>query len=96
MGVFAWLGKGRRKDAPPEEWWQSLARLEGEMEQLQLAWEETYGKVRRALANIARRQKVELEEENGAPAPQRTAAGPRDPHVIGEKLRAARARYNRS
>jgi len=36
-----------------------LARVEHEQEQLQLSWEETYGKVRRALATLAKRQQRE-------------------------------------
>jgi hypothetical protein len=42
-----------------------LARVEHDQEQLELSWEETYGKVRRALAALAKRQ----ERESGGTEP---------------------------
>ena len=93
MGLFDWLRKARRQEEPPEEWWQALSRLEHDMQQLQLSWEETYGKVRRALATLAKRQS---REEGGEEPAERPANGGMTPHSVGERLRAARARYGRS
>ena len=97
MGVFAWLTRGKGKDEPPAEWWQRLARVEHDMEQLELAWEETYGKVRRVLANVARKAKLDGEGDEGGHAANGGARhGPLSPHEIGERLRAAKAKYGRS
>ena len=93
MGILAWMRRRPPKDDAPQEWWERIGRLEHDMEQLQLAWEETYGKVRRALANLARRQK---DESDGEPLTENQQHfGRLSPHQIGEKLREARARYNR-
>lgn len=93
MGLFDWLKRGSRQvEEPAEEWWEALSRLEHEMQQLQLSWEETYGKVRRALATLAKRQSREEASEE----PQTPPARGMTPHDMGERLRAARARYNRS
>lgn len=92
MGVLDWFRKGARQEEPPEEWWEALSRLEHDMQQIQLSWEETYGKVRRALATLAKRQS----RENGAEEPDPPPVRGNDPHSVGERLRAARARYGRS
>jgi len=83
------------KDEAPQEWWERIRRLEGEMEQLQLAWEETYGKVRRALANLARKQALELEQPGESEAPPANHHGPLSPQEAGRLLRASRAHYGR-
>ena len=91
--MFDWFRKARVQEEPPEEWWHAIARLEHDMQQLQLSWEETYGKVRRALATLAKRQ----QREEGAEEPQNIPVnGGTNPHTLGERLRAARARYGRS
>lgn len=74
MKLFEWFGKRARQDEPEREWWERIGRLEHEMEQLQLSWEETYGKVRRALATLAKRQQ---REEAGETAEAQTDAEPR-------------------
>ena len=91
--LLDWFRRTPRQEEPPEEWWQALARLEADMRQLRLEWEETYGKVRRALATLAKRQQ---RGEEDAPESERGAPVRNDPHTIGERLRAARARYGRS
>lgn len=63
MKLLDWFRTGKRKEQPPQEWWERLSRLEHDMSQLELSWEETYGKVRRALAALAKRQE---REESGA------------------------------
>lgn len=93
MGLFDWFKRAPRQEEPPEEWWQAVARLEFDMQQLQLSWEETYGKVRRALATLAKRQS---REDGAEEPPQHVANGGTNPHSVGERLRAARARYGRS
>jgi len=93
MGLFTWLKRAPRQEEPPEEWWQALSRIEHDMQQLQLAWEETFGKVRRALATLAKRQQ---RGEEDAPEPPATDARVNHMHSVGERLRAARARYGRS
>jgi hypothetical protein len=76
--LWDWFRSRRGQDEPQGEWWTRLRRLENDMEQLQLSWEETYGKVRRALATLAKRQareeaatepEPEAPSANGAPQP---------------------------
>jgi hypothetical protein len=59
MRFFDWFRGRPRQEHPPEEWWVRLSRIEHQQEQLALSWEETYGKVRRALATLAKRQQRE-------------------------------------
>lgn len=56
MRLFDWFRSRPRQDEPPAEWWDRLGRVEHDQKQLALEWEETYGKVRRALATLAKRQ----------------------------------------
>lgn len=92
MGLFDWLRKAPRQEEPPEEWWEALSRIEHDMQQLQLSWEETYGKVRRALATLAKRQS----REDGGEEPQNIPVNARGNHMsVGDRLRAARAKYGR-
>ena len=79
MILLDWFRKRPRQDAPPEEWWTRLDRLEHEMEQLQLSWEETYGKVRRALATLAKRQQREDGGGTAEPAAGDEARGVASP-----------------
>lgn len=90
MKLFDWLRRGRRQDEPPEEWWQRLSRLENDMQQLELGWEETYGKVRRALATLAKRQQREADAgEQPEPAAGDGARGVAAPDASDyAKLRA--------
>jgi hypothetical protein len=69
MRLWGWWRAGPRQVGPTPEWWERLARVEHDQKQLALAWEETYGKVRRALATLAKRQKREQESEEGEDAP---------------------------
>lgn len=93
MKLFDWFRSSSRQDAPTEEWWERLDRLESEMKQLQLEWEETFGRVRRALASLAKRQQRESAEETGeAPA----ADAPRAPASADPSAYAQlRAMYGR-
>jgi hypothetical protein len=93
MGLAAWF---RTRQQEPERSDDRLRRLESDMKQLQLEWEETYGKVRRALATLARRQQRESEGEapsdNGAPSPATAALSPEE---YGRVYRDAVARARR-
>lgn len=92
MRLFDWLRTGSRQTEPPEEWWQRLDRLEHEMKQLQLEWEETYGKVRRALATLAKRQQ---REAGGDDEPEANHAQPRSGSSDPSAYAALRAMYGR-
>ena len=60
---WPWERAKARLVEPDPEWWERLGRLEHDQKQLALEWEETYAKVRRALATLGRRQKREEEKE---------------------------------
>lgn len=94
--LLDWFKRRPRQEEPDEEWWEAVSRLEHDTRQLRLEWEETYGKVRRALATLAKRQAREDEQEEPAARPEARYGGQMDPHTIGERLRQARARYGRS
>lgn len=88
MKLLDWFRSRPRQDEPPEEWWVRLDRCEHDMKQLALEWEETYGKVRRALATLAKRQQREEGGETAEPQSDGVAQGnaPPDPSVFA-KLR---------
>ena len=94
MALFDWLTRRKRQEGPAPEWWEEVRRLQHDMEQLQLSWEETYGKVRRALATLAKRQQREEEPTASEARFQKFGNGPHP--TYGERLRAAREKYGRS
>lgn len=67
MTLLDWFRTRRRQAEATEQWWEAVGRLEHDMKQLQLEWEETYGKVRRALATLAKRQQREEGRDAGEP-----------------------------
>lgn len=79
MRLFDWFRKGQRQEEPPAEWWDRLSRVEHDMKQLALEWEETYGKVRRALATLAKRQQREEGGGTAEPAADGEARNPAPP-----------------
>ena len=93
MGLRDWFGKGRRAIQPQEEWWERIEKLESAMDQLQLDWENTYAKVRRALAMLGKREKALEERESGEASPAPNGNGSLlTPSEQGRILREARAR----
>jgi len=75
---------------PDGEWWDRLAKVESSQRALELEWENTFEKIKRAMAKLGKRAAA-LEEETHAPS-----AG--DPLVSdmkerGRLLAVARAKY---
>ncbi len=66
MTHMTFLGLFRRKrDAveTPPPWWERVAKLESDVKQLRLEWEETYESVNRALRKLSKREQRALQEE---------------------------------
>lgn len=93
MRLFDWFRSRPRQDEPEREWWERTRQLEHDMRQLQLEWEDTFGKVRRALAALAKRQQREEGGEPREPAADGEARGvaPPDPSAYAQ----LRAMYGR-
>jgi len=95
LRLLDWLRGGKGREDPERPLRERMRELESDMAQLQLDWETTYGKVRRALATLARRQ---AREEGGADATSSENGKETDwadPQVRGRALAEARRRFGR-
>jgi len=97
MDLFRWF---RSRPEPDREWWMTVARLEQRQKQLELEWEDTFDKVRHALAKMGKREKAAsssiqdaLGSTNGEGG--RVGLGRAPVSEYAKRLAAARARYGR-
>lgn len=97
MKLFRWF---RSKPEPDGEWWEKVAQLEQRQKSLELEWEDTFEKIRGALAKLGKRAKaLEAAEPNGTEplgSPEGRPIGRMSPSEYGQRLAAARARWGRS
>jgi len=95
LRLLDWLRRGKGPEEAELPLRDRIRHLESDMAQLQLDWETTYGKVRRALATLARRQAREAGGEDATSSENGKETDWADPQVRGRALAEARRRFGR-
>lgn len=91
MSLKSWLGMGRDRPEPDESMYDRLGRLESDMRQMKLDFEQLYDSVHHMLAKIGKRvQRQAVEQETIVPA---NGNGPIQASEYGTLLQMARNRY---
>jgi len=100
LRLWDWFQRGKVREEDDRPLRERMRALESDMAQLQLDWETTYGKVRRALATLAKRQlREDAAASDGSSSDSSTQPNGSvdwtDPVVRGRALADAQRRFRR-